>query len=103
MPTEKDVEFVKFLLDVTHKGKAQWEPTARQNQFTTSLQGKYTVLATNEPGYATLQLVDESGQTLLDLHSIELDQVGELYEFVRRKALNVDSVLDNLMRGERKG
>ena len=48
-----------------------------------------------------MRLLRHFDQTLLSLHSMDVEQVGELYEFVRRTALNVDSVLDNLMRGER--
>lgn len=102
MPTEKDIEFVKFLFESTKQGKVQWEPTARQNEFTTSLQGKYRVFTNNPTGYPMIELWDDADQTLLNLNSIEVGVVAELYEFVRRKALNVDAVLDNLMRGERK-
>jgi len=102
MPTDKDIEFVRFLLDSTKTGKMQWEPTAEQNVFTTSLQGKYHAFVMNQGNYPSLRLLDDSDQLLLDVFSGEAEQVSELYEFVRRKALNVDSVLDNLMRGERK-
>jgi hypothetical protein len=103
VPTQKDIEFVKFLFESTKAGKLQWQPTAKQNEFTATLQGKYRAFTSSIGSYPDLELLDDSDQTLLKLSTIEIEEVGQLYEFVRRKALNVDSVLDDLMRGERKG
>jgi hypothetical protein len=100
MPTDKDQEFVKFLLESTHSGKIQWQPTAEQNEFTTTLQLKYTVSISTRDSFRELLLADDAGQQLVAVNSINIEQLEELYELVRRQALNVDSVLDSLMRGE---
>jgi len=100
MPTDKDQEFVKFLLDSTRLGKIQWQPTAEQNEFTTTLQLKYTVSISTKVSFRDLVLTDDAGQQLVAVNSTDIEQVEELYELVRRQALNVDSVLDSLMRGE---
>jgi|SRR5882672_3828710 len=102
VPTEKDQEFVRFLLDSTRNGKMQWEPTAEPNQFTTTLQAKYTVLMARVHSTSELILKDDADQELVKVNSIYVEEVEELYEFVRRQALNVDAVLDNLMGGQQK-
>jgi hypothetical protein len=102
MPTQKDIEFVKFLFESTKQGNVQWQPTAREGEFTATLQGKYRVFARPHGVFPQVELWDDADQTLLGLTSMDVGEIGDLYEFVRRKALNVDSVLDKLMRGERK-
>ncbi len=98
MVTEKDIQFVQFLLDSAQKGKLQWQPSAEQGQFTTTLQQKYTVYITKGSGVVTLVLVDNAGQELVSVNQYDIPPVDELYEFVRRQALDVDSVLDQIMR-----
>lgn len=102
MPTDKDREFVKFLLASTLSGKMQWEPTAQQNQFTTTLQLKYKVFITSNGSFSLLLLTDDAAQQLVMISSLDMAEVEQLFEFVRRAALNVDSVLDDLMRGGQK-
>jgi hypothetical protein len=98
MATEKDIEFVKFLLDSTLKGKIQWQPIAEEGQFTATLQQKYTAYITKRTdGLFMLVLADSAGQEFISVHHIEIPQVAALYEYVRRQALNVDSVLDGIM------
>lgn len=98
MVTEKDMQFVQFLLDSSQNGKLQWQPSAEQDQFTTTLQQKYTITITKSFAVVTLVLADNTGQELLSVNHMQLPQVDELYEFVRRQALDVDSVLDQIMR-----
>jgi len=101
MPTEKDIEFVQFLLDSTQKEKIQWQPSAKEGQFTTTLQQRYAVFMTKTTtDLITLELTDDpSGQELLSVRNLSIPQVEDLYEFVRRQALKVDSVLDQIMQG----
>jgi hypothetical protein len=98
MPTEKDNQFVQYLFDRTESGTVDWAPTAQDEQFVTTLQGRYEVIVTNIGSYVTLVLRDDASQILMRVNSMENSMVEQLHEFVRRQALNVDSVLDNLMR-----
>lgn len=43
MATDKDIALVNFLLSETEKGNVRWEATARLDEFTTSLRGKYNI------------------------------------------------------------
>src|SRR5258706_2323322 len=43
MSTEKDNEFLQFILDSTQAGKVQWAPTALNTEFTAGFKGKYKV------------------------------------------------------------
>ena len=99
MATEKDREFVLFLLESTKGGKIQWEPTAEQNQFTTSLKGRYSAFIYKGPTLSNLFLKDDAGQELLSVSELDISEVENLYEFVRRKTLNVDAVLNEIIRG----
>src|SRR5579862_912189 len=99
MPTDKDIQFVQFLLDSTRSGKIQWQPSAEQDQFTTTLKQKYTAYVTKRGIAVTLLLTDSAGQELVAVDSLTYPPVEGLFEFVRREALDVDSVLDQIMQG----
>jgi hypothetical protein len=48
---------------------------------------------------ARLFLKDEADQELLSLSDVDINEVEDLYEFVRRKSLNVDAVLGEIIKG----
>jgi hypothetical protein len=105
MATEKDRNFIDFILEKTRSGKAKWEATAAANEFTTSVKGKYKVVVRQEEvssGFNTstvtffsLRNVDD--QELVGVPAGEYTAVRELYELARRNALSVDAVLDEIM------
>jgi hypothetical protein len=104
MPTHKDYDFVVYLVRMTRENRIKWEPTALEMQFAASFKGRYTVLIDKaqtpkaEPRY-WLTMKDESGRELLNLKGADLTDLGELYEIIERKSLNVDAAIDEIMGG----
>jgi hypothetical protein len=103
MATEKDIALVDYLLKLAQEGKLKWEPTARADEFTASLRGKYNIVVARlrprydyEPDYS-LRLVDESEQELVRVSDRDRSAVTELFELARRKSLNVDVVIDEIL------
>jgi hypothetical protein len=44
--------------------------------------------------------VDENEQALVDISSTDLEDVETLYDYVRRKALDVDRIIDEILKSE---
>jgi hypothetical protein len=110
MATEKDIAFAVYLLKLSREGKLKWEATARANEFTASLMGKYNVLVTREGSFGqvryehdpdySLRLIDNGEQELLRLTENEYADLVQLFELARRASLKVDAVIDEILRGE---
>jgi hypothetical protein len=103
MATEKDHVLVQFLKEETENGKINWEPTAENDQFTASFKGKYsaTIDMTNDGADYSLVLTDTNGRVLLRLNRWEDQFIEPLFHEVRRRALNVDAAIDEIMGGDR--
>ena len=103
MATEKDIAFVDFLLAETEKGDIKWEATARLQQFTTSLKGKYNVTIDrpynldNPTDVARLKLTDIEDQELLVLTERDYARISDLFDLARRMSLNVDAAIDEIL------
>jgi hypothetical protein len=108
MATEKDIAFSVYILKLTEEGKLKWEPTARGNEFTASLKGKYSVVlrkgfpgrfiaAEGDPEY-DLRLLDENEQELVRLTENENAYIVQLFDLARRSSLNVDAIIDEILR-----
>jgi hypothetical protein len=100
MVTQKDLDLLRFLADATTKGKMTWQPTAQENAFTASLKGKYNVVMSKPNTLSYLKLMDVYDQELVEITSLDTDEVEQLYEYVRRKALDVDRVIDDILKNE---
>ena len=108
MATEKDRNFIDFILEGTRSGKVKWEATAASNEFTTSIKGTYKIVVNQHDefsGYDKItvtyfSLRDVNDQELVGVPASVVTSVYELYELARRNALNVDAVLDDIMGGE---
>jgi|CZKJ01.1.fsa_nt_gi hypothetical protein len=106
MPTEKDIALVDYLLRSTQAGKTKWEPTARANEFTASVRGKYNVvigLRHEREGWETVDhyvliITDEQERELVNL--TDYGPVHDLYELARRASLNVDAAIDDIIAEE---
>ncbi len=106
MATEKDIALTAYLLKLTQEGKLKWEPTARADEFTASIKGKYTVVLSKggfgrfrtegDPEYS-LKLIDEKEQELLRLTENEFPPLVQLFELVRRASFNVDAIIDEIL------
>ena len=104
MPTDKDNEFVQFVVDNTKSGKLQWEITADPAKFVASLKGKYKVTidrGENDDGgyYYWMTLLDDSERELTQVYSGYNTLVRELFDLARRNSLNVDAAIDEIMEG----
>lgn len=105
MATEKDRNFVDFLVEATRSGKLKWEATADVNEFAAGVKGKYKAIVaqrTRSSGFETyvdeqLTLRNVDDRELIDINSNEYRSVRDLYELARRNALNVDAALDEIM------
>jgi beta-xylosidase len=107
MPAEKDLALLSFLIQATKEGKIPWEPTARQDEFTVSLKGKFNVLVKHfieRDGWEqndawSLTLFRNDNELTVLTNSIYAD-VRELFEAARRYSLNVDEAIDEIIEGE---
>jgi len=109
MLTEKDSQFIQFILEQTQQGKIHWESTADPAQFVVSFKGKYKVTIDEgedehdgEPFYF-LTLFDDAERKLLVIYDGEASAVKEIYNLAERNALNVDSVIDDIMKNDNPG
>jgi hypothetical protein len=108
MASEKDRNFVDFLMELTRAGKLKWEATAASNEFAAGVKGKYKVVVNEETvssGFTNydvqrLNLRNVDDQELMDVRSSEYVLVRDLYQLARRNALNVDAALDEIMRDD---
>ena len=104
MATTRDREFIKFLLSETQQGKIKWEPTATDDQFTASFKGKYKIfvdkfIPEDSNPYYVMKLVDVRDQELLSMTDSDMPgvEVRWLFEHARRRSLNVDTAIDEIM------
>jgi hypothetical protein len=102
MATEKDNQFVQYLLDATDTGKIKWEPAAEPDRFVSSFKGKYSIMVDkseprDEAPFYYIKLTDEADQELLTVDAEENPRVKALFYLARRRSLNVDSAIDEIM------
>ena len=97
MATDKEIKLVAQLLDKTKKGSITWEPTAKEDEFLSTLSGNvsFTVGSWRETDLLTMR--DELGRVLVTIDSDSTGQVSELYAEARRQALKVDESLDSVL------
>jgi hypothetical protein len=102
MPTEKDNQFVQFVVDNTKSGKLRWEITADPTKFVASFKGKYKVTIDRgethdgEP-YHWMTLLDDAERELTQVYGRQNRLVAELFDLARRNSLNVDKAIDEIM------
>ena len=97
MATDKEIKLVGQLLDKTKKGSITWEPTAKGDEFVSTLSGNasFTVGSWHETDMLTMR--DELGRVLLTIDSDSTSQVSELCAEARRQGLKVDESLDSVL------
>ena len=113
---DKSVELVQQLIQATEAGRVVWHPTARIDEFTSSLEGRFSILVAKEPeGESSLRMLDEDGRELLQVSSAQIvktpvsptrgggkmtfDSVAQLFNLARRNALHVDQAIDDVLQG----
>jgi hypothetical protein len=97
MATDKEIKLVAQLLEKTKKRSITWEPTAKDDEFVSTLSGNvsFTVGSWRETDILTMR--DELGRVLVTIDSDPTVQVSELYAEARRQALKVDESLDSVL------
>ena len=97
MATDKETKLVAQLLDKTRKRRLTWEPTAKEDEFLSTLGGNVSFTVGSWQEADTLTMRDELGRILLSIDSSSVAQISELYAEARRQALNVDESLDRVL------
>src|ERR1700756_5528251 len=92
MPTDKDNEFVQFVVENTKSGKLRWEITADPTKFVASFKGKYKVTVDrgeNDDGhpYYWMTLLDDAERELTQVYGARNRLVVELFDLARRNSL----------------
>ena len=90
---------VNRFLAGTREGRIDWQSTAKPEQFTASLKGKFSLLIDKdlEKADCWLTLVDADGRELHEIRSDDLYTVSELFQAARRQAMRVDQVIDDIL------
>lgn len=101
---------VAALTDATRKGTAQWSSRDEQTMYLATNSGSILLKPRDDDGAApyAISVLNEQGNVIESFSSSsdwtgpEEDEleilVGELYSLARRKALNIDTVLNNIIR-----
>jgi hypothetical protein len=102
MATQKDREFIEFLIQETAGEKIHWEATAAPDQFVVGFKGKYKVFVDymrpdEERTYYVLTLKDEADRELVTVADFEDKDVKKLYHLAQRDSLSVDKAIDEIM------
>jgi hypothetical protein len=97
MPTEKEIKLVEQLLDKTRRHNLTWEPTAKSDEFVSTLGGRvsFTIGTWGSSEHVTMK--DELDRLLLTVDSESIPLVSDLYVEARRMALRVDESLDDVL------
>jgi hypothetical protein len=101
----KFIELLRRIHDSTLKGSLRWEPAMDKDAYSLDL-GKAVLTLGYSVGYGPTtyyaMLEDHSGKPLERLWESETDShfefLRDVYELARRKALNVDALLDDLIK-----
>lgn len=97
MATEKEIKLVAQLLEKTKKRSITWEPTAKDDEFVSTVSGNFSFTVGSWRESDLLTMRDELGRVLVTVDSDSLVQVSELYAEARRQALKVDESLDSVL------
>jgi hypothetical protein len=97
MATDKEIKLVAQLLEKTKKRSITWEPTAKDDEFVSTLSGNVSFTVGSWRATDILTMRDELGRVLVTIDSDSTVQVSELYAEARRQALKVDESLDSVL------
>ncbi len=86
------------LIQLSNEGKIEWAPTVDPLKFSAAL-GSSSVVIAKDGHTFYLNLLNRSGDDLDHMDSGEWGNpsMEQLYDLARRRALNVDAELDNVL------
>ena len=93
----QETKLVNQLLDKTKKRSIAWEPTARDDEFVSTLSGNVSFTVSTWRESEALTMRDAVDRVLLRVDSDAVPLVTQLYEEARRVALKVDESLDEVL------
>lgn len=101
MYIEKDQQLVTRLLEATRAGTMDWAPSGQTNAFVSAMSGKYIVTVksssnSNVPDYVTIDTQD--GTTVHRLSGGDYNEIFEIYQLARRRALRIDEAIDDILK-----
>lgn len=105
MSSKKYLQLIDKLMDKTGEGQLDWRETAWSETFQVSFTN-YSITLSQVHANGTLGYVDHilnyEGRTVDsfsddDLKPEGLDRMAELYQKARRRALNADNALDEIL------
>ncbi|HEY7365871.1 MAG TPA: hypothetical protein VIE37_17380 [Methylomirabilota bacterium] len=97
MIIEKEIRLVDQLLDKTRSRSLTWEPTAKNDEFVSTLAGRVSFTVGAWRDTETLTLRDDFDRVLVIVDSSAIPRLSELYAEARRVALKVDESLDSVL------
>jgi hypothetical protein len=109
MADDQTVKFFEGVLSKTREGRIPWKPTAEESNYIAAIGGQYVLSVSaydttdswgNTARHYALILRDRDDEltTATDTdQGISSDDLRELYESARRKALNVDEKIDSVL------
>ncbi len=100
MPEINDTELVTKLIERTQQGKVDWHPTSTKLQYTASFGGNYTVIVDKDfqQDKFWLSIQNEEGVAIHQIFGSQDYRIPELFFAARRKALNVDQAITDILK-----
>jgi len=110
MADQQIIKFFDGVLSKTRAGRIPWGPTAEESKFIAAIGGQFVLSISAEDSEDSYgQIVRRYSLILSDRNGVELttvtnsddgiawQEIQELYETARRKALRVDEKIDNVL------
>ena len=95
-------EILDRLIELSNEGKVAWVRTVDASTFSAVLGNSSVLISKDETGLS-LRLLNSAGEDLEHITPADTGEfwgsprMEELYELARRRALNVDAELDNVL------
>jgi hypothetical protein len=106
MAEDRLAEIAKLLLEKTKAGDLSWEKTSKKGEFQVPF-ARYVILLRGSSDFPNLLLTDQDGDIVEDLSSSKamnypgyqtFEELKQLYEAARRRALGADEALDEILK-----
>ncbi|MGH9454909.1 MAG: hypothetical protein ACRD2O_13155 [Terriglobia bacterium] len=110
---DKGQELLRQLIQATEEGRVVWRPTAKLNEFVSSLKGRFGIfIGEGVDSECYLRMEDEDGREMLSLSDANapvlsgpvgkallgvIGPVRRLFEIARRQAMHVDQAIDEIL------